>query len=355
MTMKYSMTLLLLLSVGMACATCSNRNDKKINNMKNMKEIYLAGGCFWGTEHFMKQIRGVTETQVGYANGKSGITHPTYEQVCSHESGFAETVKVVYDPTVVDLHLLLELYYKTIDPTSYHRQGNDIGSQYRTGIYYTDAADLPAIKASLADLATHYSKPIAIELLPLTSFYKAEAYHQDYLGKNPQGYCHIRPDLFVLAQKANAATEYKRPDDAALKSSLTPLQYAVTQHAETERPFENEYWNEKRAGIYVDVTTGEPLFVSTDKFDSGCGWPSFTKPIDNRLIRESQDRSFGMTRTEVRSKTGNAHLGHVFNDGPTDRGGLRYCINSASLRFVPKEQMKAQGYEKYLPLLEKQR
>lgn len=317
--------------------------------MEKQSEIYLAGGCFWGTEHFLKQIRGVESTEAGYANGNT--SNPTYEEICHDNTGFAETVKVVYNPQEVSLGLLLDLYFKTIDPTSINRQGNDRGSQYRTGIYYTDPADLPIIRKSINALAQNYLKPIAIEVEPLKNFHKAENYHQDYLDKHPGGYCHINPQLFELARKANASSTYKRKDDATLRSTLSPEQYAVTQKNATEPAFHNEYWNEKREGIYVDITTGEPLFISTDKFDSGCGWPSFSKPIDPNLIDEKLDASHGMIRMEVRSKTGDAHLGHVFTDGPKDKGGLRYCINSASLRFIPKEQMQVERYGDYLPLL----
>jgi methionine-R-sulfoxide reductase/methionine-S-sulfoxide reductase len=317
--------------------------------------IYFAGGCFWGTEHFFKQVQGVTATEVGYANGH--IENPTYQQVVQDNTGFAETVKVTYDPETVDLNLLLDLYFKTIDPTSLNKQGNDRGTQYRTGIYYTDEAQRPLIKQAVETVAKQYAQPIVVEVTPLENFYTAEDYHQDYLDKNPNGYCHISPALFELARKANAAKEasatrtYQKPDAETLRKTLTPQQYAVTQENATERPFENAYNDEFREGIYVDITTGEPLFVSTDKFESGCGWPSFSKPIDDSLIEELQDNSFGMRRTEVRSKTGDAHLGHVFNDGPREKGGLRYCINSASLRFIPKEDMEKEGYAKYLPLV----
>lgn len=337
---------------GMSCArSASNnhQNEKEKSSMKNPSEIYFAGGCFWGTEHFLKQIRGVESTQVGYANGN--IANPTYQQVCTGKTNFAETVKVEYDPQEIDLKFLIDLFFKTIDPTSLNKQGNDRGTQYRTGIYYTDPADLPVIKAAVRELAKEYSKPLVVEIEPLTNFYPAEDYHQDYLDKNPGGYCHINPALFELARRANKKPAYKKPDEATLRSKLTPEQYAVTQKNATEPAFRNEYWNEHREGIYVDVTTGEPLFVSTDKFDSGCGWPSFSKPIDKDLIKEKTDTSHGMVRTEVRSTTGDAHLGHVFNDGPADKGGLRYCINSASLRFIPKDKMKEEGYGEYLKLL----
>ena len=319
----------------------TNAQTKKMNT----KEIYFAGGCFWGTEHFLKQIRGVVSTEVGYANGN--VANPTYKQVCQGNTQFAETVKVVYNPSEVALPVLIDL--KSIDPTSLNKQGNDHGSQYRTGIYYKDKGDETIIRQQLAALAKQYSKPIVVENLPLKNFYPAEDYHQDYLDKNPHGYCHLSPALFEMARKANAKkaapkTSYTVKDQATLKKELTAMQYEVTQNSATEPPFRNEYWNEKREGIYVDITTGEPLFASTDKFESGCGWPSFSKPISKKLIKEYLDKSHNMIRTEVRSKLGNAHLGHVFTDGPKDKGGLRYCINSASLRFIPKEEMEKEGY-----------
>ena len=350
----------LLLACVSVAGNAGNRKEFDLMKQENMKmkdkaEIYLAGGCFWGTEHFLKQIRGVEQTEVGYAN--SQVPNPTYKEVCTGNTGAVETVKVVYDPRTVDLDLLLDLYFQTIDPTSVNRQGGDSGLQYRTGIYYIDKDDAPVIEAAIKDLAKDYAKPIAIEVMPLVNFYAAEEYHQDYLDENPGGYCHINPALFELAKKANAQgaetpqASYKKPDDATLRNKLTAEQYAVTQKNATEPAFHNEYWNEKRDGIYVDITTGEPLFISTDKFDSGCGWPSFTKPIEKESVKEKTDTSHGMVRTEVRSKTGDAHLGHVFTDGPKDKGGLRYCINSASLRFIPKEKMQEEGYGEYLKLL----
>lgn len=381
--------------IGCAQKQTDASNKKEKDHMENQKEIYLAGGCFWGTEHFLKQVRGVENTEVGYANAT--VRNPSYEQVCSGTTGAAETVKVTYDPAIVSLDLLLNLFFKTIDPTSLNRQGNDRGTQYRTGVYYTTEADRPLIEGAIDKLATQYTRPLVVEVKPLTNFYPAEIYHQDYLDKHPGGYCHISPELFDLAKQANRdtvrvvggstgktvsvgpdtasavrvvasavpdgrgtdsdtvapMTVYRKPDDATLRSRLTAEQYAVTQNNATESAFRNAYWNEHREGIYVDITTGEPLFVSTDKFDSGCGWPSFSKPIDKKLIQEKLDTSHGMRRVEVRSLTGNAHLGHVFTDGPADKGGLRYCINSASLRFVPKEKMQEEGYGAYLSLLNK--
>lgn len=324
-------------------------NESENNENMNIQEIYLAGGCFWGTEHFLGLVGGVEGTQVGYAN--SNIANPTYQEVCTGRTGAAETVKVTYDADRVSLPFLLSLYYRTIDPTSLNRQGNDRGTQYRTGIYYTDPADSSVIAASLRHLQQSYSKPLAVEFGPLINFYPAEDYHQDYLDKNPGGYCHIDPSLFAFAKQAKDTTlttaqnrEYKKPSEEELLARLTPLQYEVTQHNATERPYHNEYNAEFRPGIYVDIVTGEPLFVSTDKFESGCGWPAFSRPISDKLIREVRDTSHGMDRIEVRSANGDSHLGHVFPDGPKEKGGLRYCINSASLRFVPLDEMEAQGY-----------
>lgn len=318
---------------------------------KNQAEIYLAGGCFWGTEQFLKQIHGVIETQTGYANGKTEC--PSYEDVCKNGTGHAETVRLIYDKTAAPLEFILELYFKAIDPTSINRQGNDVGTQYRTGIYYTDKDDAAIIQASVAQLEKRLGTAVSIEVLPLENFYPAEDYHQDYLGKNPGGYCHLNPALFSLAKNAKPKPRFVKPEKSALKSSLTTLQYEVTQNAATERPFANEYWDKFDDGIYIDITTGEPLFVSADKFESGCGWPSFSRPIDSALIEERSDTAFGMARTEVRSVSGSAHLGHVFEDGPDQSGGLRYCINSASLKFIPKSRMEAEGYGAWLYLFEK--
>lgn len=308
------------------------------------KIIYFAGGCFWGVEKYLLLIPGVLSTEVGYANGKT--KYPTYEDVCHRDTGHAEVVKVVYDDEKLPLKELLTRFFSGIDPTSLNRQGNDRGIQYRTGIYYVDVEDKPSIDAALDDLQTKYEKPIVVEAIPLENYYPAETYHQKYLDKNPGGYCHISPKVFEDAAKPLKFTKYKD-----LKQRLTDMQYKVTQENETEPPFCNEYNDEFREGIYVDVVSGEPLFISADKFESGCGWPSFSKPIDQSLVKELSDKSHGMYRTEVRSKGSDSHLGHVFPDGPQDRGGLRYCINSASLRFVPKESMDAEGYEKYLALL----
>jgi peptide methionine sulfoxide reductase msrA/msrB len=313
------------------------------------KEIYLAGGCFWGTEKYLEEVKGILETEVGYANGNT--KNPSYEEVCHRNTGHAEAVKVVYENTVIGLPFLLELYYDVINPVSVNRQGNDVGSQYRTGIYFTDDEDEGIIRESIGKLQLKYKEKIAIEVKPLDNYYRAEEYHQKYLDKNPHGYCHIGSDKFEKAKNAvDTGWKYVKKSAEELKKSLTNLQFEVTQNSATEQPFHNEYFDEFREGIYVDITTGEPLFLSDDKFESGCGWPAFSRPIDAALITDAVDTSFGRVRTEVRSRTGDAHLGHVFEDGPMDRGGLRYCINSASLRFIPKEKMEKEGYGEYLLL-----
>ena len=312
-------------------------------------ESYFAGGCFWGTEAYFRSVAGVTDTQVGYANGT--VPDPTYELVCRGDSGYAETVRVRYDPAAAPLDFLLELYFKSIDPTAVNRQGNDRGSQYRTGIYYVEAADRPVIDRAMERLAARVAAPLAVEVAPLRNFYPAEEYHQRYLEKNPGGYCHLPAALFQEAREARPERRYEKPDDETLLRRLTPQQYAVTQENETEPPFQNAYWDQFRPGVYVDITTGQPLFTSADKFESGCGWPSFSKPIDREALKELRDASFGMERVEVRSRLGDAHLGHVFPDGPRESGGLRYCINSAALRFIPAERMEAEGYGWLLPLV----
>ncbi len=314
-----------------------------------IKEIYLAGGCFWGVEKYFALMEGVKETTVGYANGNT--TDPTYEEVCHQNTGHAETVKVEYDPDIIRLEKLLEMYYQVIDPVSVNRQGGDAGPQYRTGIYYTDEGDAKIIRSSLLQLQQQYEQPLAIEAEPLRNFFVAEEYHQNYLDKNPTGYCHIAPGSFEKA-KSVGTVSYQKKSEAELRKLLSPLQYKVTRENATEPPYQNEYNNHFEKGIYVDITTGEPLFCSTDKFESGCGWPAFSKPIKKETISEREDRSLFSRRTEVRSKTGDAHLGHVFDDGPEESGGLRYCINSAALKFIPVERMAAEGYGAFLSLLE---
>lgn len=331
----------------------TGKGDKTVTDEKNLHTIYLAGGCFWGVEAYMKKLPGVCNAEAGYANGTT--PNPTYAQVCTDKTGYAETVKVTYDPSVITTAQLLDGFFRVVDPTSVNQQGNDRGSQYRSGIYYTDKGDKAIAEAAVAKQKKKYTAPIVTEVKPLTSYYKAEGYHQDYLDKHPGGYCHINlndADQFIKEEGLGKASlkdliqskNYLTPSHAELKKRLTPIQYQVTQKSDTERPYTNEYDDTFDKGIYVDVVTGEPLFSSQDKYDAGCGWPSFTKPIIPEVISEKKDTSSFMVRTEVRSRAGNSHLGHVFNDGPKKDGGLRYCINSASLRFIPYADMDAQGY-----------
>ncbi|MDO5755490.1 MAG: peptide-methionine (R)-S-oxide reductase MsrB [Tissierellia bacterium] len=314
-------------------------------NYPNEKEIYLAGGCFWGVEGYFDKIPGVISTEVGYANGEGDET--SYQQI--HDTHHAETVHVKYDKNTISLAELLAHYFRIIDPVSKNKQGNDVGTQYRTGIYYRSDEDLKIIDQMMALEQKKYDQPLAVEVEPLKNFVLGEDYHQDYLKKNPGGYCHIN---LSLADEPLEEKEYTIPSDEELKKKLSDIQYQVVREQGTEAPGTGEYNNHYEKGIYVDIVTGEPLFVSSDKFDSGCGWPSFSKPITTGSIEYHQDHSHGMNRTEVVSKGGKSHLGHVFNDGPKDQGGLRYCINSASLKFIPLEEMAEQGYEDYIPYVE---
>ena len=314
-----------------------------------MREIFFAGGCFWGVQKYFSLIDGVSETEAGYANGRGNAAVPlTYEAVCAG-SGHAETVRIVYDETRVTLAALIDRFFDAIYPTSLNRQGHSVGIQYRTGIYYTDSRDEIVIDLALAHLQRRREGKIVVECMPLSEFTRAEECHQHYLDKNPEGRCHIPPE--TMAKAAGAAR--CAPRSLAIgASSLTPMQYAVTQENATERPFTGEYDKMFDPGIYVDVVSGEPLFLSTKKFYAGCGWPSFAKPVDERALTERTDTSFGMVRTEVRSAGADSHLGHVYKDGPAEMGGLRYCINSAALRFIPKERMEAEGYGAYIDHLD---
>ncbi len=266
---------------------------------KDLHNLYLAGGCFWGVEAYMSRIQGVQDVTSGYANGEG--ENPAYEDVIRGDRGFAETVHVKYDPKQVTLQKLLESYFKVIDPTSLNKQGNDRGVQYRTGIYYTSPEDAEIIQQAVAGEQAKYDQPIVTEVMPLQNYYLAEEYHQNYLEKNPNGYCHI--DLSILDEQEILIdpAQYPRPSDEQLKEQLTDEQYAVAVNNDTEHAFSNEYWDNYAPGLYVDITTGEPLFSSRDKYDSGCGWPSFTKPIVPEVVTYTQDTSFGMERTERNS------------------------------------------------------
>lgn len=317
-----------------------NPNDSIDYSKTKLKTIYLAGGCFWGVEAYMEKVYGVADVVSGYANGNT--ENPTYEDVLYKNTEHAETVKVDYDPEKISLEKILDYYLLVVDPTSLNKQGNDRGTQYRSGVYFTDENERKIIEERLKKEQEKYKDKIVVEVQKLENFYKAEEYHQDYLKKNPNGYCHI--DISKANEVIIDQSKYPKPSDEELKKKLTEAQYKVTQENDTEHAFSNEYWDNKEKGIYVDVATGEPLFSSTDKYDSGCGWPSFTKPISKEVVTYHKDFSFNMERIEVRSRSGDSHLGHVFDDGPKESGGLRFCINSASIRFIPLEDMEKEGY-----------
>ena len=322
----------------------------------------FAGGCFWCAEADLEKLPGVVKVVSGYTGGNQ--ENPSYEQVSSGATGHIEAVQVYYDPTRVTYEELLSYLWKHIDPTDSGGQFVDRGSQYRSAIFYHDEEQKRLAEKSKEDLSRSgkFNKPIVTEIVKFTKFYEAEDYHQDYYKKNALKYQFYRfnsgRDQFLTGawgkdpETVKGKKVYQKPDDATLKKRLTPLQYEVTQKEGTEPAFQNEYWDSKREGIYVDVVSGEPLFSSLEKFDSGTGWPSFTRPLESANIVEKEDRSFFTKRIEVRSKHGGSHLGHVFNDGPPPTG-LRYCMNSASLRFIPKGDLEKEGYGEYLKLFMK--
>lgn len=304
--------------------------------------IYLAGGCFWGMERFMSALPGVETVTSGYAN--SMVANPSYEEVCRGRTGAQETVCVAYDPAAVSLATLIYAYFSVIDTTMINGQGPDRGSQYQTGIFYQNDADRQVIQAVSA-VERRRREAFHVILKELENFYPAEAYHQQYLTKNPRGYCHISPQAIVRASSLWIdAAPYVYPDEEELRQKLTAIQYDITQNHGTEPPFHNEYWNTFDSGVYVDVVTGEPLFLSVDKFSCTCGWPSFSRPVDENVIVERRDTSAGMVRTEVTSRTGASHLGHVFFGEGLTETDRRYCIDSGALRFIPYKELEAAGY-----------
>ncbi|MGL5416337.1 MAG: peptide-methionine (R)-S-oxide reductase MsrB [Clostridium sp.] len=319
--------------------------------MKEYSKAIFAGGCFWCMVKPFDQFPGVIKITSGYTGGH--VENPTYEEVCSKMTGHTEAVQIIYDEDIISYRELLEIFFRSIDPTDPDGQFGDRGESYKTAIFYCTEEQKNLAKEYIEELEkkkVYGDKQIAVRIREAKPFYEAEEEHQDYYKKNSFRYYmyYKGSGRKKFIEENNFRTPLSKDE---LREKLTPIQYKVTQEQGTEPAFQNEYYDNKEEGIYVDIVSGKPLFTSMDKFDSGCGWPAFSKPIAEGTIYDKEDKSFGMHRVEVRSTDSNSHLGHVFEDGPKELGGLRYCINSASLKFIPKDKMDEEGYGKYKGLL----
>ncbi|WLR43313.1 peptide-methionine (S)-S-oxide reductase MsrA [Bacillus carboniphilus] len=316
--------------------------------MTNNKQLAtFAGGCFWCMVQPFDELPGIDKVISGYTGGRT--KNPTYEEVCSETTGHVEAIQIPFNEELFSYEKLLDLFWQQIDPTDAGGQFFDRGHSYQTAIFYhnKEQKELAERSKNKLEKSGKFSNPIVTKILPAQPFYEAEEKHQHYYKKNPFHYNQYKEGS---GRKAFIKKHWGSFNKEELKNKLTEMQYYVTQENGTEPPFQNEFYNNNEEGIYVDIVSGKPLFSSLDQYDAGCGWPSFTKPISLKEVEEKLDVSHGMRRTEVRSKSADSHLGHVFPDGPKDKGGLRYCINSAALRFIPKERLEEEGYEEYMVL-----
>jgi peptide methionine sulfoxide reductase msrA/msrB len=318
---------------------------------------YFAGGCFWCVESDYEKLPEVKDVVSGYMGGT--IDNPSYNQVSSGNTGHREAVKVVYDPSKTTYRDLVLHLLKHTDPTDAGGSFYDRGEQYASAVYYQNDEEKLIAENVIKEVneSNVFDKPIVTSIEPAGTFWLAEKYHQDYYKKNSLRYNYYRKgsgrDAFIESVWEDSIWKnFQKPSDEELKETLTPLQYKVTQKEGTERAFNNEYFDNHEDGIYVDVVSGEPLFSSTDKFDSGTGWPSFLKPIDKDFVTEHSDYKLIIKRTEIRSKYADSHLGHIILDGPESNNKIRYCMNSAAMRFVPRESMETEGYADFLYLFE---